>query len=70
MPMTLPEAGVSLEGVEKELILRALQKHDWNQSRAARYLGITRDTLLYRMEKHHIARPGSRGGQAEEQKGG
>jgi two-component system NtrC family response regulator len=61
LPVSMPEAGLSLEEVEKELILRALQKHDWNQSRAARYLGITRHTLLYRMDKHSIARPGSRG---------
>ncbi len=67
-PVSLPEAGLSLEEVEKELILRALQKHDWNQSRAARYLGITRHTLLYRMEKHNIVRPGGRGGQGEEDK--
>jgi two-component system NtrC family response regulator len=70
LAMTLPEAGLSLEGVEKELILRALQKHDWNQSRAARYLGITRHTLLYRMEKHHILRPGSRAQPVEEEKEG
>ncbi|OGB91379.1 MAG: Fis family transcriptional regulator [candidate division NC10 bacterium RIFCSPLOWO2_02_FULL_66_22] len=68
LPLSLPEAGLSLEEVEKELILRALQKHDWNQSRAARYLGITRHTLLYRMEKHSIARPGGRGGHVEEEK--
>ncbi|MGD0264227.1 MAG: sigma-54 dependent transcriptional regulator [Candidatus Methylomirabilota bacterium] len=68
LPVSLPEAGLSLEEVEKELILRALQKHDWNQSRAARYLGITRHTLLYRIEKHNIARPGSRGGRTEEEK--
>jgi two-component system NtrC family response regulator len=68
LSVSLPEAGLSLEGVEKELILRALEKHDWNQSRAARYLGITRHTLLYRIEKHSIARPGSRGGPAEEDK--
>jgi two-component system NtrC family response regulator len=68
LPVSLPEAGLSLEEVEKELILRALQKHGWNQSQAARYLGITRHTLLYRIEKHKIARPGSRGGQAEEEK--
>jgi two-component system NtrC family response regulator len=69
LPVSLPEAGLSLEEVEKELILRALQKHDWNQSRAARYLGITRHTLLYRIEKHNITRPGARGGQPEEEKG-
>ncbi len=71
LSVTLPESGLSLEEVEKELILRALQKHDWNQSRAARYLGITRHTLLYRMEKHHIVRPGGRASQGdEEQRGG
>ena len=70
LPVSLPEAGLSLEDVERELILRALQKHDWNQSRAARYLGITRHTLLYRMEKHNIVRPGGRGGQGEEEPGG
>ena len=59
-PVELPESGLSLDGVEKSLILRALEKHDWNQSRAARYLGITRHTLLYRIEKHGILRPGSR----------
>jgi two-component system NtrC family response regulator len=68
LPVSLPEAGLSLEEVEKELILRALQKHDWNQSRAARYLGITRHTLLYRMEKHTILRPGGRGTPPEEEK--
>jgi two-component system NtrC family response regulator len=68
LPLSLPEAGLSLEEVEKELILRALQKHDWNQSRAARYLGITRHTLLYRMEKHTIVRPGARGTPPEEEK--
>ena len=70
IPLSLPEAGISLEEVEKELILRALQKHEWNQSRAARFLGITRHTLLYRIEKHNIVRPGFRGGQAEEEKAG
>jgi two-component system NtrC family response regulator len=68
LPVSLPETGLSLEEVEKELILRALQKHDWNQSRAARYLGITRHTLLYRMEKHNIVRPGARGTPSEEEK--
>ena len=49
--LELPPQGVSLEGVEKELILKALTKCDWNQSRAAKYLDISRKTLIYRMEK-------------------
>ncbi|HWA16778.1 MAG TPA: sigma-54 dependent transcriptional regulator [Gemmatimonadales bacterium] len=47
----LPPEGISLEGVERELIVRALQKFDWNQTHAAQYLDISRKTLIYRMEK-------------------
>jgi transcriptional regulator with PAS, ATPase and Fis domain len=47
----LPPHGISLEGIEKELILKTLQKFDGNQSHAAKYLDISRRTLIYRMEK-------------------
>ena len=49
--LNLPEEGISLEGLEKSLIIKALEKHKNNQTRAAEYLGITRPTLIYRMEK-------------------
>jgi two-component system NtrC family response regulator len=52
--LDLPAQGISLEGVEKELILRALQKFNWNQTHAARYLDLSRRTLIYRMEKYGI----------------
>ncbi len=52
--LDLPDQGISLEGVERELLLRALEKFNWNQSRAARYLDISRQTLIYRMEKHGL----------------
>jgi two-component system NtrC family response regulator len=52
----LPDTGISLEGVERELILRALERCDWNQSRTARYLDISRRTLIYRMEKFGLTR--------------
>ncbi|HEY0263743.1 MAG TPA: sigma-54 dependent transcriptional regulator [Granulicella sp.] len=51
----LPEEGISLEAVERELILRALERFHGNQTHAARYLDISRRTLIYRMEKHGIA---------------
>lgn len=51
---TLPEEGLSLEKLEAELIRQALGKTHGNQSRSARLLGLTRDTLLYRMQKHGI----------------
>ena len=57
--MELPDEGISLEEVEKELLLASLQKHKWNQTRAAAYLKITRSTLLYRMQKFGLERPKS-----------
>ena len=54
--MELPDEGVSLEDVERELLLAALQKHNWNQTRAAAFLNITRSTLLYRMQKFGLER--------------
>ncbi len=52
--MELPEDGISLENLEKELIVKAYDKCDQNQSKTARFLGITRNTLLYRMDKFGI----------------
>jgi two-component system NtrC family response regulator len=52
--LDLPPQGISLESVEKELILRALQKSNWNQAQAARYLDLSRKTLIYRVEKYGI----------------
>ena len=54
--LDLPPDGISLEGIEKELILRALMKFNWNQTQAAKYLDISRRTLIYRIEKHAIRR--------------
>jgi DNA-binding NtrC family response regulator len=52
--LDLPPEGISLEAVEKELLLRALKKSNWNQTQAARYLDLSRKTLIYRMEKYGI----------------
>jgi two-component system NtrC family response regulator len=57
--LKLPDDGISLEEVERELILRALEKHAWNQTRTARYLNLTRKTLIYRMEKFNLMAPAS-----------
>jgi DNA-binding NtrC family response regulator len=50
----LPEGGIELEKVELDLIQQALARTNGNRSRSARLLGISRDTLLYRMQKHHL----------------
>jgi two-component system, NtrC family, response regulator AtoC len=51
-----PEAPfqASLAEAEKKLVLRALQKASGNQTRAAVLLGITRDTLRYKMKKFNL----------------
>jgi len=54
LPVDLPEEGVNLEAVEKQLILQALEKVGGNQSQAARFLGMSRRTLAYRLEKYGV----------------
>jgi two-component system NtrC family response regulator len=58
LQLNLPPQGISLEAVEKELIERALNRFNWNQTHTAQYLDISRKALMYRMEKHGIRRPG------------
>jgi DNA-binding NtrC family response regulator len=50
----LPDDGIDLEEVEREILRQALDKHDWNQTRAAQYLNITRSALIYRMQKYGL----------------
>jgi len=50
----IPDGGISLESIEKGLVLKALQKSGGNQSEAARLLQIPRHVLIYRIEKYGI----------------
>ena len=50
----IPPEGVSLEDIEKGLILKALDKSNGNRSQAARLLKIPRHVLIYRLEKFNI----------------
>jgi two-component system, NtrC family, response regulator AtoC len=47
-----------LEQVEREMLARALEATNWNVTQAARVLGVSRDTMRYRMEKHRLVRSG------------
>jgi DNA-binding NtrC family response regulator len=51
----LPDRGLVLDELEADMIRQALQRTQGNRSRAARLLGLTRDTLLYRLKKYAIA---------------
>jgi DNA-binding NtrC family response regulator len=47
-------SGSSLDRVEREMLTKALAENGNNVSRAARSLGISRDTLRYRIDKHGL----------------
>ncbi len=51
----LPPEGIVLSSVEASLIRQALELARGNRSKAARLLGISRDTLLYRLKKFAIS---------------
>ena len=55
--LNLPDDGYSLEALEKEAVIQALERNQWNQTRAAAFLQVPRHTLLYRMEKYNIEKP-------------
>lgn len=54
----LPPGGIDLEALERDLIRQAVEQTDGNKTRAAGLLGLTRDTLRYRIEKHELAPEG------------
>jgi len=64
----IPPGGLSLEVLERELILQSLEMARGNKSQAARLLGLTRRTLYSRMEKHGL-RGADDGAGAEDEAG-
>jgi len=50
----LPDEGLSLVEMEKELIRRALEKCGGNRSKTAAFLGIARHILVYRIGKYGL----------------
>lgn len=56
-PLALPETGLRLEDVEKELVRQALDRTRGNQQKAAQLLGIGRDALRRRIEKFGLKDP-------------
>lgn len=51
---TIPPGGLSLSEVERTLLVQALERCGGNVSKAARLLGVSRDTLRYRIDKYHL----------------
>ena len=48
---------VTLEEAERNMLVKALEKAGGNQTRAAVLLGISRDTLRYKIKKYNLRRP-------------
>ncbi len=58
--MELPEEGVSLEALERALVVQALKRTGWNQTKAAALLGLNRDQIRYRVEKFGLDKSADR----------
>jgi DNA-binding NtrC family response regulator len=46
---------IHLEAVERDLIAKALSHTGWNRARAAELLGLSKETLRYRIEKYRLS---------------
>jgi len=53
-PIQLPAEGISVRDVETALISQALARTGGNVTQAAKLVGLTRDTLRYRMQKYAL----------------
>jgi two-component system, NtrC family, response regulator AtoC len=49
--------GIILDEVERQIVVEALKASEWNRAKAAQLLGISKDTLRYRMEKYQLRSP-------------
>jgi DNA-binding NtrC family response regulator len=50
----LPDAGISLDDLERDIILQALERTKHNKAQAAKLLNITYDTLRYQVKKYGL----------------
>jgi DNA-binding NtrC family response regulator len=55
--VSLPVAGINLEALERALVVQALERSGWNQTKAATLLGLNRDQIRYRIEKFDLEKP-------------
>jgi two-component system, NtrC family, response regulator AtoC len=53
----LPAGGIALDELERSLVVQALERTNWNQTKAATLLGLNRDQIRYRIEKFQLDRP-------------
>jgi DNA-binding NtrC family response regulator len=56
LQIILPERGIPLDEVEKDLVRQALVRANYNKTKAAKLLHITYDTLRYQVKKYDLER--------------
>jgi two-component system, NtrC family, response regulator PilR len=57
LPFEFPAEGISIDELERGLIIKAMQRAEWVISKAAPLLGMSYKTLQYRLEKFGIGKP-------------
>jgi transcriptional regulator with PAS, ATPase and Fis domain len=57
IPFELPPEGISIEGLERDIIIKAMDRTGWVIAKAAPLLGMSYKTLQYRLEKFGIEKP-------------
>jgi transcriptional regulator with GAF, ATPase, and Fis domain len=62
LPFPFPAEGISFEDLERDLIMKAMERADWVIGKAAPLLGMTYKTLQYRLEKFGIEKPDKKTG--------
>lgn len=59
-PPADPMESMNLPEVERDMVRKMLDRTDWNVTKSARLLGLSRDMLRYRIEKLGLIRPDKR----------
>jgi len=54
LPVAIPEGGLSLDEMERRLVIEALERTDWSQKKAAALLGISVDRMSNRVKKYGL----------------
>jgi len=57
LPFEFPAQGISIDELERDLIIKAMQRADWVIAKAAPLLGMSYKTLQYRLDKFGIGKP-------------
>ncbi len=55
--IVIPDDGIILDDVERNIIIAGLNKSGWNKAKAARLLGISRPTIYQKIKEYKLTKP-------------